>query len=100
MNLEIKKNLTSNWFKTLQDAICDDILKIERNSTNFKSTKWKRNIQRDEGGGEYKILQNGKVFEKVGVNFSMVYGKFPKQFQKNIPGAHKDPRFWASGISV
>ena len=100
MNSEIKKNLTSNWFKTLQDAICDDILKIERNSTNFKSTKWKRNIQRDEGGGEYKILQNGKVFEKVGVNFSMVYGKFPKQFQKNILGAHKDPRFWASGVSV
>ena len=36
----------------------------------------------------------------MGVNFSKVYGKIPKKFQKNIPGADKDPRFWASGISV
>ena len=67
---------------------------------NFKSTTWKRNPKKDEGGGEYRILKNGKVFDKVGVNFSKVYGRFPKQFQKNIPGAQKDPRFWASGISV
>ena len=100
MNLEIKKDLVSNWFKTLQDAFCDDIKKIEKNKINFKSTTWKKNSKKDEGGGEYRILQNGKVFEKVGVNFSKVYGKFPKQFRKKIPGAQKIPRFWASGISV
>ena len=100
MNLEIKKDLTSNWFKTLQEAFCEDISKIEKNKFKFKSTTWKRNSVKDEGGGEYKILKNGKVFEKVGVNFSKVYGEFPKQFQKKILGAEKDPRFWASGISV
>ena len=100
MNLEIKKDLASNWFKTLQDAFCDDICRIEKKNIKFNSTTWKRNIKKDEGGGEYRILQGGKVFDKVGVNFSKVYGKFPKQFQKNIPGAQKDPRFWASGISV
>ena len=100
MNLEIKKDLTSNWFKTLQDALCDDICKFENYRKKFKSTSWKRNLKRDEGGGEFRILKNGKIFEKVGVNFSKVYGKFPKQLQKNIPGARKDPRFWASGISV
>ena len=100
MNLEIKKDLVSNWFKTLQEALCDDISKFEKNKVQFKSTTWKRNTKKDEGGGEYKILQNGKIFEKVGVNFSKVYGNFPKQFQNNIPGADKDPRFWASGISV
>ena len=100
MNLEIKKDLTSNWFKTLQESFCDDIIKFEKNKTNFKSTNWIRNTKVDEGGGEYRILQGGKIFEKVGVNFSKVYGKFPKQFQKNILGANKDPRFWASGISV
>ena len=100
MNLEIKKDLSSNWFKTLQNVFCNDICKLEKNKIQFKSKAWKRNIKKDEGGGEYRILQDGKVFEKVGVNFSKVYGKFPKQFQKNIPGAKKDPRFWASGISV
>ena len=100
MDIDIKKDLTSNWFKLLQNAICDDIVKLERNKFKFKSTSWKRNTKKDEGGGEYRILSNGKIFEKVGVNYSKVYGKFPKKFQKNILGAEKDPSFWASGISV
>ena len=100
MDISIKKDLTSNWFKLLQNAICDDILNIEKNKLNFQLSSWKRSSKKDEGGGEYRILRNGKVFEKVGVNFSKVYGKFPKQFQRQIPGAQKDPRFWASGISV
>ena len=100
MDISIKKDLASNWFKLLQNAICDDILKIEKNKVNFQSTSWNRSSKKDEGGGEYRILKNGKIFEKVGVNFSKVYGKFPRQFQRNIPGASKDPRFWASGISI
>ena len=100
MNLEIKKDLASNWFKTLQEAICHSIENIEKNKIRFVSTSWKRNKNKDEGGGEYRIIKSGKIFDKVGVNFSKVYGKFPKQFQKNIPGAKKDPKFWASGISV
>ena len=100
MDLEIKKDLASNWFKTLQEAICHSIENIEKNKIRFVSTSWKRNKNKDEGGGEYRIIKSGKIFDKVGVNFSKVYGKFPKQFQKNIPGAKKDPKFWASGISV
>ena len=100
MELEIKKDLASNWFKMLQDAICHNISDLEKNKIKFKSSNWKRNHKKDEGGGEFRILENGKVFDKVGVNFSKVYGKFPKKFQKNILGAKKDPRFWASGISV
>ena len=100
MSIEFKKDLVSNWFKTLQEVFCDDIVKLEKNKTQFKSTTWIKNLKKDEGGGEYRILKNGKVFDKVGVNFSKVYGKFPKQFQKNIPGAQKNPKFWASGISV
>ncbi len=100
MDLDIKKDLVTNWFKVLQDAFCKDIAVIENNKIEFKSTSWKKNSKKDEGGGQYRILKNGKVFDKVGVNFSKVYGKFPKQFQKDILGARKDPRFWASGISV
>ena len=100
MDLEIKQKLASNWFKSLQEMFCRSILDFEKNNVKFKSTTWRKNLKKDEGGGEYRILQNGKVFDKVGVNFSKVYGKFPKKFQKNIPGAQKDPRFWASGLSV
>ena len=84
MDNEIKKDLTSNWFKLLQNAICDDITKLEKNKIKFKSTTWQRNKSKDEGGGEYRIIKNGKIFEKVGVNFSKVYGKFPIQFQNKI----------------
>ena len=100
MYKEIRKDLTSNWFKMLQESFCNSIMEFESNKSQFKSTSWKRNLKRDEGGGEYRILKDGKIFDKVGVNFSKVYGKFPKKFQKKIPGAHKDPNFWASGISV
>ena len=100
MDLDIKKDLVSDWFKLLQDAFCNDIQELENHKIKFVSNNWKRNKKKDEGGGEYRILKDGKIFDKVGVNFSKVYGKFPKKFQKNILGADKDPRFWASGISV
>tara|TARA_B100000989_G_scaffold276210_1_gene236322 strand:- start:302 stop:1129 length:828 start_codon:yes stop_codon:yes gene_type:complete len=100
MDLKTKKSLTSNWFKSLQKSVCDNILALEKNKIEFQTTNWKRNAKKDEGGGEYRILKGGKIFDKVGVNFSEVYGKFPKQFQKNMLGAHKSPNFWASGVSV
>ncbi len=100
MDFEIRKDLTSSWFKTLQDSICRSISELEKNKIKFESTTWKRNQNKDEGGGEYRILKDGRIFDKVGVNFSKVYGKFPKHFQKQIPGAEKNPNFWASGVSV
>ena len=100
MDKEIKKKIASNWFKLLQNTICNDIEKLENLKLKFKSKVWKRNQIKDEGGGEFRILKNGKIFEKVGVNFSEVYGKFSKEMGKKIPGASRDLRFWASGISV
>ena len=100
MNEELKKNLARDWFKILQDMICLEIEKIEKNKVIFESRSWKRNKVRDEGGGEYRILTNGKVFDKVGVNFSEVYGKFSKEFKNKIPGTNSSSKFWASGISV
>jgi coproporphyrinogen III oxidase len=100
MDREIKKKLVRNWFKILQEVICNEIEDLENNSNKFLSNNWSRNSLKDEGGGEYRILKNGKIFDKVGVNFSEVYGKFTKEMRKNIPGTKNNPNFWASGISV
>ena len=100
MDAKIKKKLVKNWFKVLQDIICKDIEELEGKKNIFKSKTWVRNKNKNEGGGEFRILENGKIFEKVGVNFSEVYGKLSKKFKKKIPGTNKNANFWASGISV
>ena len=100
MYKEVQKKLSRNWFKILQDVICNEIEILEKRSTKFTSKNWNKNSTIDEGGGEYRILKNGRIFEKVGVNFSEVYGKFPKEMKENIPGAKNIPNFWASGISI
>ena len=51
------------------------------------------------GGGEMGLL-HGKVFEKAGVNYSLVEGEFSEEFAASIPGTQDDRRFWASGVSV
>ncbi|MAK18769.1 MAG: oxygen-dependent coproporphyrinogen oxidase [Candidatus Pelagibacter sp.] len=100
MNEQLKKKLTSNWFKILQESICKDIEKLEGRKKIFKSKNWIRNKKKNEGGGEFRIFENGRVFDKVGVNFSKVYGKLSKKFKNKIPGTGKNSNFWASGISV
>lgn len=98
-----------NWFTKLRNKICSAIEEIELDAPShslnshispgkFKKTKWDRNAK--NGGGGTMAILHGRVFEKVGVNISLVKGKFPDHFKKNIPGATKDPYFVATGISV
>lgn len=108
MNIEEKQKLTSNWFKKLQDKICFEFEKIEQEFDpkypgKFQRKNWNRpdksSDNNDGGYGEISMMK-GNVFEKVGVNFSEVYGEFSKEFGKEILGADKNPKFWASGISL
>ena len=102
MNIKDKKNFSEKWFSYLQEQICNHFENLEgelKSKKKFISTNWRKNVSIN-GGGTYKILKNGKIFDKVGVNKSTVSGKFSKQFRKSIPGAQKDGRYWASGISV
>lgn len=109
MNLEEKQQITSEWFKLLRDKICAEFEKIEEefaaknaleNVGKFVRKNWNRADKSGDGGAGEMSLMKGNVFEKVGVNFSKVYGEFSEEFKKQIPGAENDGQFWASGISL
>jgi coproporphyrinogen III oxidase len=101
----------SSWFEELRDRICAEFEAIECEFDSsqlsekppgiFERKAWKRPSEagEDSGGGEMSVLR-GRVFEKLGVNISTVYGQFSPEFAKQIPGATENSRFWASGISV
>ena len=98
-----KKRETADWFRDLRDEICAVFEEIENAGTQadgpagrFKRKSW----QRDGGGGGEMSLMHGRVFEKVGVNISTVYGIFSDKFKAQITGAEDDGQFWASGISL
>jgi coproporphyrinogen III oxidase len=102
------------WFKRLRDEICAALETIEDEFADappygalppgrFRRTRWVREIEeggRARGGGGVMALMRGQVFEKAGVNVSLVQGILSEEFRRRIPGAAEDPRFWASGVSV
>jgi coproporphyrinogen III oxidase len=100
--LNEKKQIASQWFRQLRDEICAAYEKIEADyqedgaAGQFTITPW----DRPQGGGGEMGMMKGRVFEKVGVNISIVDGEFDEKFRHEIPGAKDDPRFWASGISL
>lgn len=102
------------WFKYLRDDICDRFEQLENGLTGtqnanlspgrFVRTAWTPGENMSggtlSGHGEISVMK-GRVFEKVGVNISVVHGVFSPEFRTRIPGAiDNDGAFWASGVSL
>ena len=88
------------WFAALRDRICAAFEDIEDAGGGapgrFVRTAW----DRPEGGGGMMSVMRGQVFEKVGVNISVVQGQFTADFAKQMHGAGENAAFWAAGISL
>ncbi|PSL22235.1 oxygen-dependent coproporphyrinogen oxidase [Shimia abyssi] len=116
--MDSQKDRASAWFRTLRNDIVAAFEGLEDSHSSgpladqpaarFEVSATKRASQdgSDAGGGLMSVMRGGRVFEKVGVNISTVYGQLGERAQaamaarKGIPGMKDDPRFWASGISL
>ncbi len=112
-----EKKRAANWFRALRDEIVLAFEALEQSHINgslseanpgqFELTQTKRDSDdgSDAGGGLMSVMRGGRVFEKVGVNVSEVYGTLGAAAQKamatrGVPGIEENPQFWASGISL
>ncbi len=114
---DIRKSAAADWFRALRDRIVTAFEGLEDQLTGgpaadlppgrFELTPTTRRGTdgEDAGGGLMSVMRGGRVFEKVGVNVSTVFGTLGARAQKamaarGVPGMDSDPRFWASGISL
>lgn len=84
----------ADYFRELQESICQAVADVDGRAS-FQEDLWQRT---GGGGGRSRVLTEGGVFEKAGVNFSEVAGQMAEEFAKQIPGEGRD--FFATGVSL
>jgi coproporphyrinogen III oxidase len=90
----INKEQIAADYQVIQDEICQALENLDGKS-KFEEEKWERE---GGGGGRTRVIQNGNLFEKGGVNFSAVHGKLPATMQKALKVDQED--FFATGVSI
>jgi coproporphyrinogen III oxidase len=88
------RNEVSAAYQEIQDRICGG-LSLADGKAKFEEELWQRD---GGGGGRTRILQQGNVIEKGGVNFSAVHGKLPEAVKKAFKVESDD--FFATGVSI
>jgi coproporphyrinogen III oxidase len=85
---------TASLFRTLQDQICSALEELD-GLGRFQQDSWQRE---GGGGGRTRVMVDGDVFEKAGVNFSAVFGEMAAELAAQVPGEGRE--FTAAGISL
>lgn len=85
---------TVDYFRSLQDRITEGLERVD-GSGKFREDTWERP---GGGGGRSRVMVEGGVFEKAGVNFSEVFGEMSEEFAKQVPGSGR--QFTATGVSL
>ena len=88
------KNKFYQYIQNLQDQIVAGLEAIETKA-KFQEDIWERP---EGGGGRTRVIENGDVIEKGGVNISAVHGKLPEAMQKMFNVGEAD--FFACGLSL
>ncbi len=90
----IDKDKIAAEYQAIQDEICKSLEKAD-GLASFEEEKWERE---GGGGGRTRIIRNGNVIEKGGVNFSAVHGKLPEAIKKSFKVDNDE--FFATGVSI
>jgi coproporphyrinogen III oxidase len=83
------------FFSQLQSRLCDSFERAD-GAARFVEDRWERE---GGGGGSTRVIENGALFEKGGINFSSVYGELPEAFAARIERG-EGREFFATGISL
>ena len=88
------KEQAAGDYQAIQDEICQALEQCD-GKAHFEEEVWERE---GGGGGRTRIIQNGNIIERGGVNFSAVHGHLPQTMKKALNVENDD--FFATGVSI